>query len=60
MTAKARRAELRDLMSKRDMRAPQVADIVERSPQTVRAWMYGTRNVPTHALKLLKLELARR
>lgn len=60
MTAKARLAELRDLMRKNDLKAPQVAEIVERAPQTVRAWACGTRNVPSHALKLLKLELSRR
>jgi|JI9StandDraft_1071089.scaffolds.fasta_scaffold990355_2 DNA-binding transcriptional regulator YiaG len=55
MSAKQRRDELRRFMSTRGLKATEVAEIVERNPQTVRAWMCGTRNVPGHALKLLKL-----
>lgn len=50
-----RRAELRRMMRAHDWNASDVANLVLRQPQTVRAWLCGTRNMPENAMRLLKL-----
>jgi len=55
MTPQQRAAELRRTMRQRGMTPRAVADVVCKSPQAVRCWLRGTRNMPESALKLLRL-----
>lgn len=53
MTKRERRAKLRAFMKQHALTAPQIAAIVERRPQTVRAWRSGARAVPLGSLAAL-------
>lgn len=55
MNKRARRVALRAFMARHQLTAPQVAAIVNRKPQTVRAWRMGARAVPRYALHELEV-----
>jgi len=57
-----RTKRLRDLMAKHSMTAADVAELLDRSPQTVRVWRcrYDARVIPADALRVLELTLATR
>ena len=51
--------KLKALMSKHNLRAPDVAKILKRSDQTVREWRCSNANdIPDSLLELLELRLA--
>lgn len=53
-----RTKELHDLMARHNLRAPDVAKLVNRKAGTVRIWRCGgERQIPAHTLELLKLKL---
>jgi len=62
MTMDKRTKRLRDLMAKHNMTAADVAELLDRSPQTVRVWRckYDARTIPCDALRVLELTLATR
>jgi len=55
-----RRARLCELMERNGLTAPQVAYIVGRCDEHVRAWKNGRSHVPEPLLRLLELELETR
>ena len=57
MSAKKRARDLRALMDARNLTAAGVAMRIGNSPNTVRAWLRGSRNMPESQLRLLKLLL---
>jgi hypothetical protein len=60
MTPKQRRAELARLIRLHRLSTSAVADLVIRSPRTVRTWRQGTRTIPRGSLALLILRLVER
>ena len=55
MTPQQRAVELRRTMKRHTVTPRDVAGIVCKSPQAVRCWLRGDRNMPESALRLLKL-----
>ena len=62
MGAEDRRRRLHELMAEYELNPAEVGAMVDRKPQTVRAWMSGNCPITDHTLALieliLKLELA--
>lgn len=61
-TMNERTAKLRALMAKHKLQAADVAEILDRTPQTVRVWRcdYEARTIPADALRVLEMTLAQR
>jgi predicted transcriptional regulator len=59
MTPNQRVAELRKIMRKRSLTAKDVAEILAYTPQAVRCWLRGDRNIPENTLSLLTMLLDR-
>lgn len=57
-----RTEKLRQIMASSGLTAQQVADLIDRKPNTVRVWRCDTSSskvIPSHLLELLELKLAR-
>jgi hypothetical protein len=54
MTEKSKMRELRRLMALHELRAPEVAAILDVRPQTVRCYMCGLRTIPKRHLEALR------
>lgn len=50
-----RQERLRTAMRKRKLNCAQLAELLDRQPQTVRLWHCGKRPVPDYALATLEL-----
>lgn len=55
--AEQRREHLLRLMSRYRLSCPEVAELLDRKPQTVRAWRSGHCPITDHTLALLELAL---
>lgn len=55
-----RTEELKELMKAHDLTAERVGELLNRSTMTVRIWRckYDKRQIPAHALELLKAKVA--
>lgn len=55
-----RTEELRELMQSHKITPAMIGELLDRKPQTVRIWLCRSqgRNIPKHALDLLRLKLA--
>lgn len=55
--AEERRLRLRELMAEYELTPAEVGEMVDRKPQTVRAWMNGNCPITDHTLALIELIL---
>jgi hypothetical protein len=59
MTKENRTKRLREIMAGHNLNAPDVGELLKRSPQTVRSWACANdqRAIPPHMLELLESKL---